>query len=187
MSANTMSHKWQFKTVWYIVIFFVVVEALNLFTGRVINQYSILPRVLESLPFIFTAPFLHADINHFASNIFTLAVFSYLVMQFGKIQFIKVSISVIIITGALVWIFARPAYHLGASGVIYGYFGFLILAGWLSKQIKFILISVAVAFFYGTMVWGVLPNAPFVSWESHLFGFFSGLIVAWKIKPEPNH
>lgn len=183
MPTSLTNHKWQLKTLWYIFVLLLAVEAINLLTGRVINQYSILPRVLANLPFIFTSPFLHADINHFLSNIFTLSIFSYLVMQFGKSQFIKVSIAVIVITGLLVWIFGRQAYHLGASGVIYGYFGFLILAGWLSKQIKFVLISVAVAFFYGTMVWGVLPSTPFVSWESHLFGFLSGLLVAWKIKP----
>lgn len=184
MPTSYTNQKWQLKTVWYIFAILLVIEAFNLITGRVINQYSILPRVLTSLPFIFTSPFLHADVNHFLSNIFTLAVFAFLVMQFGRKQFIHVTFFVIITTGLLVWLFGRQAYHLGASGIIYGYFGFLILAGWFSRQIKYMLISVAVAFFYGTMVWGVLPSTPFVSWESHLFGFISGLVIAWIIKPK---
>lgn len=184
MVTTKTNSKWQFKTLGYLIFAITLLEILNLFTGRIINQFSIMPRDLSSLGFIFTSPFLHADLNHFLSNIFTLAVFSYLAMQFGKSEYIKTSIGIIVITGLLVWIFGRTAYHLGASGVVYGYFGYLVLAGWLSGKVKLLLISVAVAFFYGTMVWGVLPSRPFVSWESHLFGFIAGLVLAWYLKPK---
>ena len=154
------------------------IELVNIFTGRILNQFSIVPRSLSSLPFIFTAPFLHATFQHFASNIITLCVFILLVLQFGKRKFVILSAVLIINTGLLVWIFGRNAHHLGASGVIYGYFGFLILAGFLSKRISLMLMSALVAFFYGAMVWGVLPSQPYISWESHLFGFLCGLASA---------
>jgi membrane associated rhomboid family serine protease len=85
-------------------------------------------------------------------------------------------------TGLLVWVFARDARHLGASGILYGYFGYLLLAGFLSKRIWLALISVMVLIFYGSMIWGVLPSQPFISWESHLFGFVSGLYLAWVLR-----
>ena len=78
----------------------------------------------------------------------------------------------------LVWLLGREALHLGASGLIYGYFGFLIFAGFISKRLKLIAISLLVSFFYGGMIFGVLPVAGFISWESHLFGFLIGVVAA---------
>jgi len=92
------------------------------------------------------------------------------------------TLGLIIGTGLLVWLFGRNAYHLGASGIIYGYFGFLVLAGFLSRKIGLMLISVLVAVFYGAMVWGVLPSQPYISWESHFFGFVCGLLLAWFLR-----
>ncbi len=179
MPKNNQRLKSQFRYVLYIFIALSVIEIINLLTGRVINQYSIVPRSLPSLPYIFTAPFLHANLQHFLSNIFTLCIFCFLLLQFGGKRFIVVSISLIIGTGILVWLFGRTAYHLGASGIIYGYFGYLVLAGLFSKKLMLLLISILVAFFYGAMVWGVLPSQPYVSWESHLFGFTTGITLAW--------
>ena len=121
-------------------------------------------------------------LQHFLSNIFTLSVFTFLLLQFGERKYFVVTVALIIGTGLLVWLFGRSAYHLGASGVIYGYFGFLLLGGFLSKKPGLMLISVLVVFFYGAMVWGVLPTQPYISWESHLFGFIMGLVLAWILR-----
>ena len=176
---NKRIMKIQLKHVAYLFVLLLIIEVVNLSTGRLLNQFSIIPRELGALPFIFTAPLLHASLQHFLSNIFTLCIFAFLLMQFGHRQFVITTGLLIIGTGLLVWLFGRHAFHLGASGVIYGYFGFLVLAGFLSKKISLMLISIAVAFFYGTMVWGVLPSQPYISWESHLFGFIVGLLIAW--------
>lgn len=179
MPQTNQSFTVQLRYVAYIFAVLLCIELINLFTGRMLNQFSIVPRSLSSLPFIFSAPFLHAGLQHFASNILTLCVFAFLALQFGHRKFITLTLGLIVGTGILVWLFGRTAYHLGASGIIYGYFGFLILAGFLSKKIVLMIISVLVAFFYGTMVWGVLPSQPYISWESHLFGFICGLFLAW--------
>jgi membrane associated rhomboid family serine protease len=71
--------------------------------------------------------------------------------------------------------FGRTAIHVGASGLIYGYFGYLLLAGWLSRELKLILISLFIGVGYGGLVFGILPSNPYISWEGHLFGFVSGL------------
>ena len=179
MRNTNQTLKVQVKYVGYIFAVLLCIEFINLFTGRFLNQFSIVPRSISSLPFIFTAPFLHASLQHFASNILTLCIFSLLILQFGRRKFVLLSVGLIIGTGLLVWFFGRNAHHLGASGVIYGYFGFLVLAGFLSKKVGLMVISILVAFFYGAMVWGVLPSQPYVSWESHLFGFICGLFLAW--------
>lgn len=182
-------HLHQLKYLWYFLGFFALIELVNLLTGRVLNQYSIVPRDLSHLGFIFSSPFLHGSLSHFLSNIATLAVFTLLVSQFvnkagrsmskNALSFFALTFFIIGVSGLCVWLFARPAYHLGASGLLYGYFGYLVLAGWLQNRITLFLISIMVAIFYGAIVWGMLPQNAYVSWESHLFGFLSGLSVAW--------
>jgi membrane associated rhomboid family serine protease len=179
MRNTNQSLKVQVRYVGYIFAVLLCIELINLFTGRFLNHFSIVPRSISSLPYIFTAPFLHAGLQHFASNIVTLCIFSLLALQFGRRKFVLLSVGLIVGTGLLVWLFGRNAHHLGASGVIYGYFGFLVLAGFLSKRMGLMIISIFVAFFYGAMVWGVMPSQPYVSWESHLFGFICGLFLAW--------
>jgi membrane associated rhomboid family serine protease len=159
-----------------------LLELLNIVTGRWLNQFSIIPRDLSHLPYIASAPWLHGSIGHYLSNILPLSILSYLLMQFGLKRYCLVSALLIVMTGIFVWLFAREARHLGASGIIYGYFGYLMLAGFLSKKIWLALISIAVVFFYGGMIWGIMPTQPYISWESHLFGFISGIALAWFLR-----
>lgn len=168
----------QFKIVFIIFLVLVGIEILNILAGRTLNYLGTYPRVVEGLRGIVISPFLHGSITHFLSNIITLCIFTFLMLQYGLHRYIKVSLFIIFLTGILVWLFARPAMHVGASGVIYGYFGFLLLAGFLSGKFKLIIISLLIGFFYGGLVFGVMPSRPFVSWESHLFGFIAGLIAA---------
>ena len=76
------------------------------------------------------------------------------------------------------WIAARPAYHIGASGIIYGLASFLFFSGILRKYGPLIAISLLVVFLYGSMIWGVFPLLEEISWESHLLGALAGLILA---------
>ncbi len=172
----------QLKYLAYFLGAFIVIEIINLLSGRALNQFSILPRDPSSLIFILAAPLLHANLHHFFSNIFTLSIFAFLLFQFGNKQFLKVTAILILSTGILVWLLGRNAYHLGASGLLYGYFGYLVLAGWMQKRLSLMLISIVIAFMYGGIIFGVLPSRPYISWESHLFGFISGLGLAWLMR-----
>ncbi len=170
--------KQQLKYVVIICLAVSLIELVNLLTGRWINQFGLQPRHLDALGSVLISPFFHGSFSHFASNIVVLSVFSFLMLQYGLKRFCLVSLWIIVISGVLVWLFGRSAIHIGASGLIYGYFGFLILAGFLSGQIKLVTIALVVAFFYGGLIFGVMPTRPFVSWEFHLFGFIAGLIAA---------
>ncbi len=155
------------------------VEVLNIATGRSLNTFGIVPRQLYSLPGILAAPFIHGSFTHFLSNVLPLAVFSFLLMVHGFLRYLLVSLWVIIAGGVLVWLLGREAMHIGASGVIYGYFAYLIVAGFLAKKFKLLLISLFVMLGYGGMIWGVLPTTPYVSWEGHLFGVVAGVLAAF--------
>lgn len=157
----------------------IVIEVINMLTGRSLSQFGVIPRQIDSLPMILISPFIHANWGHLIANLTTLLVFLLLLGTQSQRRFLAITLWIIVFTGVSVWLFGRPASHIGASGVIYGYFGFLLLAGFRTKQLTQIAISIGVAVIYGSLVFGVLPQGGFVSWESHLFGFVSGLIAAW--------
>lgn len=179
MKLNTSRFTQNIKVSAIVIGIFCVIELLNILVGRSLNQYGLVPRELFGLVGIITAPFLHINISHFLSNVMTLWVFIYLCLQFGRMRFFLLSAHIIIVSGILLWIFGRAGYHVGASGLLYGYFGYLLLAGWLSNSFLLLSISIGIAILYGSVIWGVLPQQEGVSWEGHLFGWFNGLAFAW--------
>lgn len=174
-----ISFKQQLRIVLIFMAILTLIEIINLFTFRSLVHVGISPRHVASLPFIFTAPFIHGNVWHFISNIIPLGIFSFLLLQHGRARFYRVTITCILLTGICVWLFARSANHVGASGLIYSYFGYLLFAGIISREFKLIVISIVVGFVYGGMVFGILPLKNYVSWESHLFGLLSGIACAF--------
>jgi membrane associated rhomboid family serine protease len=178
LTLSALSTKQQMRWVLAVFLLFSVIELINLFTGRLLNQLGTIPRYVPGLKGILLGPFVHASVPHYLSNIVPLCIFSYLLLQYGLKRYLHISLWIMLVTGLLVWLFARQATHIGVSGIVYGYFGYLLLAGFLSGKFKLIVISVLVGFFYGGLIFGILPSVGFVSWESHLFGFISGLMAA---------
>lgn len=177
-----MTLKKQFKIVISLVFLISAVELVNILSNRSLNHYGLIPRNPQGLVGILTAPWLHGSIWHYFSNILPFALFSFLLLQYGTKRYVQVSIICTLCSGLLVWIFARSAIHVGASGLIYGYFGYLVLAGFFSKKFKLIFISLFVGITYGTLIFGVVPTHSYISWESHLFGLVSGLVCAWRLR-----
>lgn len=176
--TKTFTFEQQLNFVLRLFTLLTVIEILNMVTGRQLNHLALVPRDVDTLAGILLGPFLHGSLWHYLSNIVPICLFSVLLMQYGQRSFWQSTAFIVVVTGGLVWLFGRSAFHLGASGVIYGYFGFLLYAGFISRRPKLIFISLMVGFFYGGMIFGVLPLQRFVSWESHLFGFISGLVAA---------
>lgn len=170
------------KLIQYMVITLALVEAINLFTGRSLVSLGIFPRELSGLLGIVLSPFIHGSIWHFFANIIPLCVFTFLLYQLAANHFRQLTVFLILSTGLLVWLFARSSFHVGASGLIYGYFGYILVAGFMSKRIIPTLVAAVVAVVYGGMIFGVLPLRAYVSWESHLFGLLMGL-AATKLFP----
>ena len=83
------------------------------------------------------------------------------------------------LTGILVWLFARSSYHVGASGLVFAYFGILMGRAFLERSIMAVIVAGVTVILYGGMLWGVLPIRSFVSFESHLFGLIAGVVVVW--------
>jgi len=145
-----------------------------------LQQFGLVPRSVTGLTGIIFAPFLHGSLSHLIGNSISFAIFALvLALLEGNKMFAKV-IWMVLIGGSLTWLMGRSAIHIGASGLIFSLFAYLLLAGWFSKKIKYIVVSSGLIFFYSGMIFGVFPSTPGVSWEGHLFGFIAGIIVAWR-------
>jgi len=154
------------------------VHLINMFTGFALMQLGLFPRHIASLPYIFTAPFLHADLYHLANNLVGLFVFGGLCLLRSQRFFIRSSLFIVTLGGLLVWCFGRSALHIGASGWVFGLWALCVAMAWVDRRFINIVIALFVIVFYGGMVYGVLPGDPRISFESHLFGAIAGVCCA---------
>ena len=149
-----------------------------------LNNYGVIPRTVRGLVGIPAAPFLHANFAHIVSNTLPHVVLLILLAgSRGRSWFVVASI--MLIGGMLLWVFGRPANHIGASGLIYGLIAYLIVSGILEGRIVPLLIAILVGFLYGgTLAAGVVPAwGSQVSWEGHLFGALAGGGIAlWQAR-----
>jgi membrane associated rhomboid family serine protease len=144
-----------------------------------LSNFGIYPLSLEGLPGILFSPFIHANFGHLFNNSLPLFFLGTALFYFYSEIAVKVSIWTYLLTGILVWIAGRNAWHIGASGLIYGFASFLFFSGIIRKHFRLVALSLLIVFLYGSMVWGIFPNIyREVSWESHMLGFISGIILA---------
>lgn len=160
------------------VKFFEVAEDINL------SWYGLYPRSIHGLLGIFTAPLLHADFPHLISNTIPLLVLGAIICFFYRSIAFQVFFWVYVMTGIWVWAAGRESYHIGASGIIYGFVTFLFFSGIFRKDTRLLALSLFVTFLYGGTVWGILPIQSGISWESHLLGALAGLITAYNFRKE---
>jgi membrane associated rhomboid family serine protease len=144
-----------------------------------LSQYGIYPLTAKGLEGIIFSPFIHANFNHLFSNTLPLFFLAVALFYFYSEVALKVFIWTYFITGFLVWVAGREAYHIGASGLVYGLASFLFFSGIIRRYFRLIALSLLIVFLYGSMVWGLFPGVyKDVSWESHMLGFFSGVVLA---------
>jgi len=144
-----------------------------------LSRFGIYPLTIQGLPGILFSPFVHADFNHLFNNSIPLFFLSIALFYFYSEVALKVFIWTYFLTGLLVWIAGRAAWHIGASGLIYGLASFLFFSGIIRRYFRLIALSLLIVFLYGSMVWGLFPGVyKNVSWESHMLGFFSGVVLA---------
>ena len=143
-----------------------------------LDVYGIVPRNPIGLRGILFAPFLHGGLGHLFRNTVPFLVLGWLVMLRETSDFFVVSILSALVSGLGTWLFGSPGIHLGASGVIFGYLGYLLARGYFERSMLAIAMSLFVGVLYGSLIWGVLPFQQGISWEGHLFGFIGGIVSA---------
>ena len=156
-----------------------VVEILSVGIDSIDNN-GILPRMLDGLDGILWSPFLHSGFPHLISNTIPFAILSGLVLVRGAKRWLSASAIIIGLGGLLVWAFAIGSNenHIGASGWVFGLFGFLVLSAFFERKPVSIGLGLITLFLYGgTILFGVIPRDG-ISWEGHLFGFIAGVVAA---------
>ena len=162
------------------------IECVNALLGHHLNRWGLVPRTLPGLVGIPLSPFLHGSFAHLALNTVPLVILGSFVVFQGTRIFLAVSFWIILLSGTALWLLGRSAYHVGASSVIFGYFGYLVARGWYERSVTALLVALLTLGLYGGIVWGVLPTRSYVSWEGHLFGLLAGVLVARLVTPRPR-
>ena len=167
----------------YLLIGFIgvilVVEVLNGLVDHSLNAYGLVPRTTGGMVGIPLSPFLHGSFLHVQSNAVGLLALGCLAVIRSRERFPWVCLVIILIGGLGVWLIGRSATHVGASGLVFGLFGYLLFKGLLDRSILSVLVAAVVAGVFGWAVLsGVLPTNTFVSWEGHLCGLAAGILAA---------
>lgn len=151
-----------------------------------INQWGILPRDIAGLPAIFVAPWLHHGLYHLISNSLPFIVLGSLVQWQNRRQFWSVTLFIMIGGGLGTWLFGSTGIHLGASGLIFGYWAYLITQAYYQRTFKSIAIALITIIFYGGMIFSLLDIRSHISWSGHAFGALAGLLAAKWLKLDPR-
>ena len=166
-----------------------LIKVIEIFDKSSLWYHGIYPRSIGGIPGIILSPLIHGNINHLLDNSIPLFFLTWALFYFYNKVSYRVFFIIWFFSGIAVWIFARPSYHIGASGLIYGLGSFLFFSGIIRQNINLLAISLLVAFLYGSMVWGIFPYRQGISWESHLAGGTAGFLLSLvyrTIGPEPT-
>lgn len=159
-----------------------IIQLINAVTLHSLDRFGIHPWSIPGLIGILFAPFLHVSFAHLIGNSLPFLLFGWLILLHDVRDFIVVSLLAMLVGGLGTWLTGAPgSLHVGASGVIFGYLGFLLLRGWFRRSIGSILLSLLIGIAYGGLLFGVLPGQAGISWQGHLFGFLGGGLSAWML------
>ena len=170
------------------VFFMWMVKIIEVLYEIDLSEFGIYPLTTRGLAGIVFSPFIHSDFNHLFNNSLPLFFLASALFYFYSEVALKVFGWTYFLTGLLVWLAGREAWHIGASGLVYGLASFLFFSGIIRKHFRLIALSLLIVFLYGSMVWGIFPGMyKNVSWESHMLGFVSGVILSiWYRKEGPQ-
>jgi membrane associated rhomboid family serine protease len=165
--------------------------------GALSETFGLTPRRLSGLDGIIGMPFLHADFEHLIANTAPLLWLGTLIIFFAKGRFMHATIIIWLLSGVLLWLFGRAFNHIGASGLLFGWFGFLIAFGFAQRSWRAIVGAVFALSLHGaSMLAGLIPTElsmaaaddarAAVSWEAHIFGFAAGVVAAFALRTKPH-
>lgn len=162
------------------LIWFIEIIDWFFFQGA-LDGYGVRPRTVNGLVGVLYAPFLHGGFGHLMANTLPILVLGGLIiLSRGLKAFFLVTGVVMISSGLGAWLIGPGhSVHIGASGLVFGYFGFLLLIAYFDRSCQAVVVAIMVFFFYGGLVWGIVPRGDGISWQSHLFGLVGGVLAAY--------
>lgn len=156
----------------------IVVQVINSLTANSLLQHGLLPRTFQGLQGIVFEPFLHGSWRHLLGNLLPFLVLSALVLSEGVQRYMWVALLITILGGLMVWVVGRPVMHVGASGVIFGLWTYVLARAWYQRSLMSFAVAAVALIGYSGLLLGFIP-VPGVSIESHLCGAIAGIFVAW--------
>ena len=147
---------------------------------------ALIPRTMEGLNGILTMPLVHVSLVHLSTNTPLFIVLAALVHLRGLAYYLRATALIVLLGGGALWLVGREAAHVGASGLVFGYFGLLVSVGVFERRIGSVLLSLCVAGAYAGLLFGMLPSDETVSWDGHTAGFISGIITARLLAQHPK-
>ncbi len=163
----------------FFVFLFFLVKIVESVLHLDFTRGGIYPLHIDGLPGILFSPFIHSGYNHLVSNAVPFFLLFFALIYFYRMISYRIFILIYFISGFCVWLGGREAWHIGASGVVYGLAAFHFVSGIIRSDLRLLTITAIVVFLYGGMIWGIFPFDPKISWESHLWGAASGVILAF--------
>lgn len=160
----------------FTVLIIILYALFNSYTA--FTTFGVYPRTVQGLQGVLFSPLVHGSWEHVLSNALPLAILGGLLFTIYREIAYKVFFIIYFTTGFWVWIMARDSYHIGASGVLYGLWTFILFSGFMRRRADLVVASFFVAFLYGSMFWGLFPLIPHVSFESHIAGAMAGIMCA---------
>ena len=154
----------------FISIIMALIKMIELKYGYSLSKYGVLPKDIQSLAGIISAPFIHSSTQHLFNNLIPLFfLLSAMIHFYDKLAY-YIYILIHILAGLLLWFIGREVYHIGASGIVYGLATFMFFSGIFRKNIQLLSFSLLITFLYGSMVWGIFPETvkPGISWEADI-------------------
>jgi membrane associated rhomboid family serine protease len=164
----------------FILILFIV-HIINMLLGYRLNVLGIYPRHLFGLIGIPCSPFLHGSFNHLFFNAIALFVLANFVLLQGITNFFHITLLIGGLSGLALWLFGRPAIHIGASGLITGYWGYLLVNAYQHPSIITVILAIVCVYYFGGIFFSIFPGKQGMSWEGHLFGLLAGLGTAYLV------
>lgn len=164
-----------------------VIRIIETIGGYDLAFLGIYPLKWQSLTGILTTPFIHGDFSHLIANSVPLIILGSALFYFYKDLAVRIILIIWIFSGFWVWVAARPAYHIGASGIVYGLAAFILASGIIRRHTGLMSLALVVVFLYGSLIWGIFPEffpEKNISWEAHLFGLIAGIILAFVYRKE---
>lgn len=157
-----------------------LLEGVDHLSGNALDTFGIQPRRESELIDVIPAAFMHFGFGHLAANTLPLLVLGFLAALRGTGRFLAVAFTIIVVSGLGVWLTAPTGSNTaGASGLIFGLFGYLLVRGFVDRRITDVALGGVVAVLYGSILWGVLPTESGISWQGHLFGLIGGVLAAF--------
>lgn len=169
------------NAIFYPILFVILIGLIHLIQFVFSLDFywlGIYPQKLSAIGGVVSSVFIHGNFNHLFNNAIPLLILGSALFYFYKPIALKVVVWIVLMGGFWTWVMARESYHIGASGLIYGLFSFLLLSGFIRLNKQLISLSFFVVIVYGSMVWGIFPVKLNISYEAHFWGFVSGIILA---------